>query len=80
MLIDLFGELEIGTFENTMMEKESNGLIQRIKERIKNCLAVMKRNVLKITAIITGIIAFAVCVGGVIMLLTKRNKRINAIA
>lgn len=79
-IIDLFGELELGTFENDIMEEKSFGLGKRIKMKSSHLLEQMKKNILKITAVVTGIVACVACVTGVIIICIKKSKRKSAIA
>ena len=79
-LIDLFGELEMGTFENDGIEQDIDSFRVRLKNRVKRLLQAIRNNIRRIITITMGIFAVIALAFSVIALISKKRKQIKAVA
>lgn len=76
-LVDLFGELEFGTFENDMVEQDVECIRERMKSRVKRMLQAVRNNIKRIITITAGIFAVIALAFSVIIFISKRKKQIK---
>ncbi len=78
-LIDIFGELELGSFEDDRVEQDIEGLGLRIKNRLMGMVYAIRNNIKKIITITMGIFALIALAFSVIALITKKRKQVKIV-
>ncbi len=79
-LIDLIGELEMGTFEDDEIEQDIESFRVRLKARIVRVFRGIRYNIKKIITITMGIFAVFALAFSVIALISKKRKHIKVVA
>ena len=78
-LIDIFGELELGSFEDDRVEQDIEGLGLRLKNRLMGMIYAIRNNIKKIITITMGIFALIALAFSVIALITKKRKQVKIV-
>lgn len=78
-LFDLFGGLELGTFEDDLIEQDIESFWVRCKGKISNLFHAICNNFKKIFAITMGIFAVFAFVFSIIAMISTRKKRIKVV-
>lgn len=78
-LFDLFGGLELGTFEDDYIEQDVDGFLVRCKRKICNLFHAISNNIKKILAITMGIFAVFAFVFSIIAMISNKKKKMKVV-